>query len=180
MGLFCFNPIDALAEIWRVVPEKSKIGFIATYDGIPFEAVFQIYQATIKFDPHQLDQASFKVEIQMGSVDSQSPDRDEGMKTEEWFSTTTYPMAQFTSISFESVDTDNYQVRGELSIKDITRIAELAFSWKTQGDNKILDLSSILRRSDFDIGIGEWADDEIIGFDVEVKAYLYLQREQRF
>ena len=73
------------AQEWQVKYNESRVGFIATYDEIPFEGRFEDFEADISFDPLALDQAAFKVNVAIASVNTDSPDRDEGMLEQDWF-----------------------------------------------------------------------------------------------
>lgn len=165
----------ALAADWEVVQPESRIGFVATYDDIPFQASFESFQARIRFSPENLDDSSFDVHIDTTSLDSESPDRDEGMKQAEWFAVDEYPEARFHAEQFEHISDNHYKAIGELTVKGISRKIEVPFTWEPQVDgNAWMTAQASLKRGDFDIGTGEWAKDETIGFDVSVNARLQL------
>ena len=162
---------------WKVVESDSFIGFIATYDDIPFEARFESFEADIEFAAGDLDSASFDVSIETVSLDSNSPDRDSGMQEQEWFATEKHPAARFRTDRIERISDNRYRAIGELTVKDVTRTIEVPFTWEQEsGDQAILIAETRLKRGDFNIGTGEWAEDDIIGFDVVVKARLTLAR----
>ena len=75
----------AWGKQWQVDYDTSRIGFVATYDDIAFEANFREFEVAVDFDPASIDQASFKASVNIESVDSRSPDRDEGMLEADWF-----------------------------------------------------------------------------------------------
>lgn len=168
---------SAHAEEWGVVETGSYIGFIATYDGIPFEARFQSFEAKIEFSANDLDEASFDVRIDTGSLDSNSPDRDSGMKELDWFAVAEYPVARFRSIRFQRTAETRYLAAGQLTLKDVSKTIEVPFTWEQESNDKAtLIAETRLKRGDFNVGAGEWAEDDIIGFDVVVKARLNLNR----
>lgn len=164
------------ADTWRVVDDDSRIGFVATYDDIPFDARFRSFEAGIRFSPDDLDGSSFDVRIDVSSVDSNSGDRDEGMKTQEWFAAETHPTATFTAEKFRQLSEDRYAAVGELTLKDVSKTLEVPFTWASQPEGgAILTAETVVKRGDFNIGTGEWAEDDVIGFDVTVKAKLVLK-----
>lgn len=167
----------SVAAEWNVAHSDSYIAFVATYDDIPFEARFESFKAEIEFSPDDLDGASFDVHIDTDSMDSNSPDRDNGMKEQEWFDTGNYPAARFQAARFERISEGRYQAIGELTVKDVSRTIEVSFTWDQSGDRATLAAETRLKRGDFSIGTGEWAQDDIIGFDVVVKANLNLTRK---
>lgn len=157
------------AREWQVNYDQSKVGFIASYDEIPFEGRFEDFQADISFDPLALDRAEFKVNVNIASVNTDSPDRDAGMLEQEWFDTARYPNSTFTSTAFVKLaDTDSYEVSGDLTIKSIARPVTLVFTWTETGKSVRLHGQGDVKRSDFDVGTGEWGEDDTIGFDVQI------------
>lgn len=165
----------AVAAEWRVVQPESRIGFIATYDDIPFDARFQSFKADIHFDPDDLDNAAFDIRIDVSSVDSNSVDRDEGMRQEEWLAADAHPVARFQAKQFEKLSPGRYKAIGTLALKDVRRDVAVPFEWRQESDGTaLLSAATTLRRGDFKIGTGEWAEDDTIGFEVKVEAELTL------
>ena len=164
------------AGVWRVDYDASSVGFIATYDEIPFEGRFEEFESVVHFDPSALDQASFKVNIVVASVNTDSPDRDEGMLEQEFFDAPQYPNATFTSTAFtKSTDKDGYEVIGDLIIKGISKPVSLGFTWE-ESDNAVrLQGQGVVRRTDFEIGTGDWEEDDTIGFNVRIVFDLSLR-----
>jgi len=162
---------------WRVVYPQSRIGFVATYDGIPFEARFESFEARIEFSPERLDDAVFDVRIDVSSVDSDSVDRDEGMQEEEWLAADAHPVARFEARQFEALDGGRYEATGTLSLKEATKEVTVPFEWREEsGGSALLIAGTTLERDDFNIGTGEWAEDDTIGFEVKVEARFKLTR----
>lgn len=165
----------AVAAEWRVVHPESRIGFVATYDDIPFDTRFESFEADIRFDPDNLDSAAFDIRIDVGSVDSNSVDRDKGMRQREWLAADAHPVARFQARQFEKLSAGRYKAIGTLALKDVSKNVEVPFEWREAPDGGArLSAATTLRRDDFDIGTGEWTDDDTIGFEVKVEAELTL------
>ena len=164
------------ARDWQVNYDESHIGFVATYDEIPFEGRFENFEADIRFDPSALDQASFKVNVTIASVNTESPDRDEGMLEQDFFDASEYPSATFTSTAFaKSTNMEGYEVTGDLTIKGISKPILLEFNWAASDKTGRLRGQGTVKRTDFKIGTGEWEEDDTIGFDVQIVFDLNLQ-----
>lgn len=166
----------AMAGEWQVADSGSRIGFVATYEETAFEAWFRSFDAQIRFDPDAPADASFDIRIDVTSVDSNSPDRDEGMKREEWLAAGRYPEARFIAERVEKLSGNRYQATGPLSLKDTSRILEVPFTWEQSGDDAVLTAETEVQRTGFDIGTGDWAEDDTIGFTVTIKVRLALTR----
>lgn len=164
----------AVATEWIVDHELSRLGFVATYDGVGFEARFERFDAHIRFDPQQLDKGVFDVVVNIASINSNSADRDEGMLGLEWFDAEKFPHARFVSTGLRQTGAGAFEMAGRLTIKDITHNIVLPFAWSRGENGARLKGKTILQRTDYKIGIGEWETDPIIGFKVEVRIDLHL------
>ena len=165
---------------WLINPEKSTISFIGFYDGVPFNGDFRQFSGDIYFDPEKPEQGYFDVNIDTGSVTTYNDDWDTSLPDEDWFFVLRYPQAIYQSDSFTQVQ-NAYVAHGVLSLKGIVYPVPLRFTWEPMTEQKDMVLllgSAIVKRTDFNIGMGEWATDNTIGFDVEVKVELRLQRKR--
>jgi cytochrome b561 len=162
-------------KLWLIVADDSKLSFVGTYDDVPFDGEFKQFRADMYFDPSAPEQGFFDVQIDTGSITTYSDDWDGSLPDEEWFFIASYPQATYQASQF--VKTENgYRADGVLSLKGISKPVSLEFSW-LESENGIVDFSgeATVKRTDFNIGVGEWAEDDTIGFDVKVKVNLKLK-----
>ncbi len=164
----------AAATEWIVDNDRSRLGFIATYDGVGFDTRFERFDTRIRFDPQQLENGLFDVVVDIASVNSDSADRDAGMLDLEWFDAEKFPQARFVSTGFRQTGAGAFEASGRLTVKGITRSIALPFTWNDAGNGARLKGKTLLQRTDFKIGTGEWATDPIIGFEVAVVVDLHL------
>lgn len=169
-----FHDVYASSE-WSVDHSRSKLGFIATYDGVGFETRFRRFSAIMKFDPQNLSDSLFDVTVDITSVDSRSPDRDEGMLEPEWFDARRFPESRFLSSKFRQLGAVDFEVSGSLSIKGTTHAITLPFQWIKDQDGVRMRGKTTLQRTRFQIGTGDWQTDSTIGFDVQVIVDLQLR-----
>ncbi|MDX1487265.1 MAG: YceI family protein, partial [Acidiferrobacterales bacterium] len=75
------GPISATAYAgnWVILPENSRLGFTATFEGAEFDGEFHRYQADLKFDPADLEHSRFEVTVDVTSADTGSSDLNDGM-----------------------------------------------------------------------------------------------------
>ena len=165
------------ATEWAAIAFESRLGFVATWEGIPFEGVFRDYRAHIEFDAARPEAGRFEISVQVASVDSDSAERDEGMGEAEWLDFAGHPTAQFVSSAIRATSDGGYQVDGTLTLKGISRPASVPFTWTADGEHARLRAETVLRRSDFAIGEGEWATDPSIGMEVRLRVDLGLRAD---
>ncbi len=163
------HPADWIAE-----PGLSRLGFIATYDGVAFEAQFRRFTASIHFDPDRSNEGAMEVSVDMASIDSNSVDRDEAMRGQEWLDSARFPTSHFVSTAVRQTGPQRFEALGHLTVKDIGQAIRVPFTWSRSAEGARLQGMTSLRRTDFQIGTGEWATDHTIGFDVKVVVDLRL------
>lgn len=177
-ALASFAPAIAAptADQWAVQHPTSRLGFVARWEGEPFEGTFTRWTANMRFDPDRLDQSRFEVTIDMASADTRSAERDHELLKPAWFAARRFPRAQFATSEFRPSGADRYVALGTLSIKDSTQPIELPFTWRQAGDEATLEGKVLIDRTRWNVGEGEWADDDVIQHEVRVIVDLELVR----
>ena len=166
----------AHADTWVILTESSRLGFTATFEGAEFDGEFRRYQADLSFDPADLEHSRFKVTVDVASADTGSSDLNEGIALPEWFNLQRYPRAIFVTSAIRRLGPARYEARGTLTIKGVQREVSLPFSWQHAGDKATIEGETVLRRTDFKLGEGEWANGAALSLDVRVWARLRLRR----
>ncbi len=156
------------ASEWRIVRGESTIRFVATQARAEFEGGFDEFEVQIRFDPLDLEHSSARVDIGVASINTQSPDRDAVLRSEEWFHPERWPRAMFRTTEIrEAVDgaLDRYEAVARLTIRDVTK--DVVFAFALVG-NARLEGRLTIKRLEFGLGEGEWADTTWIGDEVSV------------
>lgn len=77
-----------------------------------------------------LADARIDVTIQAASVDTKNADRDNHLRSGDFFDVETYPTIRFSSTSVEAANDDILRVAGDLTIKDVTRPVVIDFEFE--------------------------------------------------
>lgn len=166
-------PLAAFAADYRVDLAQSQLGFVGTMQGESFEGRFAAFEADIRFDPQALTDSRFDVRIDLASADSQNEERDSTLKGEDFFAVERLPQARYTATQFRRLADGRFAADGELTLRGVTRPVSLHFRW-TPGNPARLDGEAELKRLDFSVGGGEWADQDTIANAVRVSTSLRL------
>jgi polyisoprenoid-binding protein YceI len=162
----------ACARDWQVDAAKSTLSFKGTYENGPIEGRFDKFSATIAFDEADLSKDRFDVTINIASVHTESEERDDTLRTPDFFDTPRFPTAHFVTESFGKGRDGGLEARGSLTIRDNNRPVVLKVRFAGSGDAATLDVDTVLNRQDFGLGVGaDWAD---IGNEVPVHGHLVL------
>ncbi len=162
----------ATARDWQVDAAKSSLTFKGSYQNGPFEGKFGKFNATIAFDEADVAADKFDVQVDVTSVDSQSSERDDTLRTPDFFDATKYPKAHFVTQSFGKGADGGLEAKGTLTIRDQTKPVTLKVKFAGSGNTATLDVDTTLNRLDFGLGTGkDWID---IGKDIAVHGHLAL------
>lgn len=154
---------------WQIDRSESSIRFLAVQAGAQFEGGFDAFEAEIRFDPEDLEHSSARVEIRADSIDTQNGDRDEVLRSSEWFDPSRWPHAVFRTTAFRRADEGGYEALGDLTIRGISKSVVLPFHLgRLEDGRETIEGRLTIRRLEFGLGEGDWADTTWVGDPVTV------------
>lgn len=168
-------PAVAFAHEWNVDAARSTLAFTGSYQGEKFEGLFKRFEAKINYDPNDLAQAKFDVTVDIAGVDTANAERDRALPGKDFFDTAQFPRAHFVTTRFRKDANGAVLADGTLTLRGIGKPVTLVVKFAPQGNGAALDVSTTLKRLDFGIGNGDWADTSMIGNEVTVRGRLSLQ-----
>ena len=162
-------PVLAQGGNWRVDYENSRLGFTASQNGVEFKGAFQSFEAVIDFDPEDLANAKIRVVVDMNSANTGDRQRDGALPGSDWFATRDHPQATFISSDIRAgAEPDSYEALGELTIREARNEIRLPFTLQIDGDAASARGETVITRTDYGVGRGEFATDEWVGFEVTI------------
>ncbi|MBK9495251.1 MAG: hypothetical protein BWZ07_02286 [Alphaproteobacteria bacterium ADurb.BinA280] len=165
----------AQAIEWRVDASHSSLDFEFTYEGEAFPGTFSQFAPKIAFDPATAT-GQFDVSIDLGSSSTDDSEWDSYLHGSNFFAVKNAPIARYRAERFETT-AEGYVAHGELSLRGKTQPVDLRFIWAGDPSESVLEGEASLQRLDFDVGGGEWADDETVGATVIVRTRLLLMAQ---
>ena len=160
----------AQAPASTVQLDKSFIRFVSKQMNVPVEGRFKKFTANIAFDAKKPDATKAEFEVELGSVDLGSPEAETEVKRKPWFNTDAFPKAKFVAASVKSLGADKYEVTGPLTIKGVeTKITAIAAVKTDATGVSTAEGKFPLKRLQYKIGEGPWADTETVADEVEVR-----------
>jgi polyisoprenoid-binding protein YceI len=158
-----------------VLIDKSEIRFQSKQMGANVEGRFRRWKANIVFVPKDLGRSKADFDIELGSIDLASDESETEVKRPLWFDTAKFPVAHFASSTIRDLGGDKYEVAGKLTVKGITHDAVVPITLKKDATgNSVAEGSFTLKRLDYKIGEGEWADPSMVANDVLVRIRMVL------
>jgi len=170
------SSLPAVANEWQVDHDNSKLAFVVAWDGARLEGIYRRFDAKINFDVNEPASGVFDVSVEVMSAKTKSADVDEGMGGADWFDYRHHPVSGFKSSEIRSLGENRYEAEGTLKVKGISKVIKLLFTWTQTESQAHMQGEATVKRTDFNIGSGEWATDPTIGYDVKVIVDMQLDR----
>lgn len=145
----------------------SSLGFSGKYQGEAFNGSFPGFATTFTFDPAQLANAKLSVTIPLATATTRNADYDGELRGASFFNSAKFPQARYTATKFRSLGGNKYAADGTLSLRGVNKPVTLTFTW-TPGAKPVLSGTAVVKRLDFGVGGGDWADTSVIPNEIKV------------
>lgn len=170
------------ATAWQIDRSHSAVNFTISHFFTPVDGSFDDYQATVNFDPNNLEESSIDVTIPVESVNTRNERRDNHLKSEDFFNASEWSNIRFVSSNIELVGNNQFVAHGELTIRDVTHSFELPFELLGVMDHPMRENTKVagivanaeLMRTDYGVGVGDWAATAVVGNKVNIRINLEL------
>lgn len=174
---------DIKAPTWSVDKGHSSVSFAVRHFFSNVIGTFDEFDATLDFDPEDMEGSSVEFVIKVASVNTKSERRDGHLQSEDFFNAEEWPEMKFKSTGFSAAD-DHYLVKGEMTIRDVTQKIEIPVKFLGQMEHPrragayIGGFSSefVIDRTDYGVGVGNYAATATIGGEVTVTINLEVNR----
>jgi polyisoprenoid-binding protein YceI len=107
---------------WRFDPAHTRIGFSTRHAMVTkVRGAFNDVEGTITVDPDAPERSAVQVSIKVASIDTRNADRDQHLRTNDFFDAPRFPEITFVSDRVDQVDEGHFIVSGSVTIRSITR-----------------------------------------------------------
>ncbi len=173
---------ESEATEWSVDKSHSAVNFAVRHFFTPVNGRFADYNANIQFDPENPANSRIDVTIPVDYINTENTRRDNHLKSEDFFNAEKWPNLRFVSNSIRRVADNQFIANGELTIRDVTKTIELPFELLGIMNHPMMEntvvagitASTTIKRTDFGVGVGDWAATMVVGDDVEITINLEL------
>lgn len=168
---------------WVIDPAHSDIHFkvrnllIASVNGH-----FRIFSGRMVTPVHDdFSDAYITLNIDVYSIDTNNRDRDEHLKSPDFFNADEFPEITFLSTEFKKIEGDKHTLTGELTIKGITKTVTLEALFGGQAKDGFgiqragFEISGVINRKDFGIHADSVTPDGILVLGEDIKLHAGIQ-----
>ena len=137
---------------------------------------FREFAGTIEFDPELVEASRVQFTIQAASIDTSVADRDNHLRSDDFFAVATYPEITFTSDGVVSTGPGTFTVTGLLTMRGVAKRVDLPVTYlgsaKDPWGNEKAAFEAAVRLNRKDFGL-TWnaaleAGGVLVGDDVDV------------
>src|SRR5438105_4253252 len=99
----------------------SQINFVGEARFISAHGFFEKWDAEVNLDPAQIDSASLKITIDAASINTRIQQRDNHLRSKDFFDVAQYPTITFVSKKVNKTGEQKYDVVGNLTLRGVTK-----------------------------------------------------------
>jgi polyisoprenoid-binding protein YceI len=172
---------------WVLDPMHSEVQFkikhlvISTVSGF-----FKNFEGQLETENDDFTDAKIEFSLDINSIDTNQSQRDEHLKSVDFFNAEKYPKISFRSTKFVNKGNDEYALFGDLTIKDVAKQVTLAVEFGGSaadfyGNTKAgFEISGKINRKEFGLtydGITE-AGAIVLGEDIKLLINVQFAKQQ--
>lgn len=107
---------------WVADPGHSTIGFTARHAMVTkVRGVFDDMEVVIRADTENPEKSTVMVRLGVASINTRNPQRDEHLRSPDFFDVEKYPDITFVSTAIEEIDERAFMITGDLTVRDTTQ-----------------------------------------------------------
>lgn len=163
--------------VWTIDPTHTSAEFAVRHLMLStVKGRFGSVEATLRGDPREPLSGTAEAVIDVSSIDTGNAERDAHLRSADFFDVENYPSLRYVSRALRQTGERDFEVDGELTIRDVTRAVTLSVTFeglvKDPWGNERIGLSAEgkIKRTDFGL---KWnmaleAGGVVVGEDVRI------------
>ena len=187
--LLMMNGINPIVQStrWTYDDTHAKIGFSISHFGISeTEGKFTRFEGRVMASKADFSDADIEITIDVSSIDTDNEQRDEHLRSADFFDAARYPTIVFKGKTLQPVEKNKYKLRGELAMHGVTKEVTLDAIYRGTVDDPFgntkagFKVSGVIDRRDWGL---EWngtlaAGGLLVGNDVSLDINIELTKEK--
>jgi polyisoprenoid-binding protein YceI len=179
--------MEKVATQWISDAMHSQVHFKVKHLMIcPTQGQFKDFTASVEADEEGFENSMAYFEAKSASITTGHDDRDEHLRSSDFFDVEQHPYVRFESKLFEKTTKKHFILRGLLTIKEVTKSIELTVVFNGMrkddwGNTKAgFEIKGTIKRQDFGL---KWntmleAGGFVIGEEVQIECFMELMKQK--
>jgi polyisoprenoid-binding protein YceI len=171
-------PAGAATSEWKLDPQHSSAQFAVRHMAIStVRGAFSKVTGTVDLDDKDITKSTVDVSIDVSTVDTREPARDNDLRSDRFFDVAHYPTLTFKSKKVEQISPGKLKVTGDLTIRGVTKEVVLDVDGPTapikdpRGNQRVaVNATTKINRQDFGVKWNATMDNGgvVVGDDVNI------------
>jgi polyisoprenoid-binding protein YceI len=161
LGAGSVQSVSAQPVTYRVDPVHSFVLFRVKHMNTAYAyGRFNSFSGTIVVNEQDPSKSSVEFEIDANSIDTGNSQRDDHLRSPDFFNVRQYPKITFKSTSIRRINANTFEVKGDLTIRGTTRPLTVRVTYVGKGRNprgqEIIGFETTftIKRSEFGVSYG--------------------------
>ena len=185
--MFISNATNAEPTEWNIDRVHSSVFFDVKHTFATVRGQFDDFTGTILIDPDNKGKSRIDMEVKAASINTNNRQRDNHLRSEEFFSVKKYPLMTFKTKKVKQVKDNVFELEGKLTVKDITKEVVVPFIYHGVKDNPLNPKQLVagfegkftIDRLEYNVGNGKFHKMGVIGKDVDIIITLEVLRNKQ-
>jgi polyisoprenoid-binding protein YceI len=167
---------------WNLDQTHSEIGFKVRHMMITnVSGSFGKFDINVETEGNDFATADIILKADLNTISTGNNDRDNHLKSADFFDTSRYPQLTFVSTSLEKIDEATFELVGDLTLRDVTRPVKLDVEFggigkDPWGNEKAgFTITGKINRTDFSLNWNAALETGGVLVSEEVKLYAEIQ-----
>jgi len=174
------------ASKWTLDKLHSNVRFAVSHMVVAeTEGTFKIFDGTVEHTKADWSDAKINFTVDVNSINTDNEYRDKHLKSDDFFNAEKYPSMIFKSTSFKPAGKNKYVLKGELTIRDVTKPVkfDVTFGGIEAGSKKDkagFKAIATINRFDYNLKWDKATETGglVVGKDVEISIRIELDRDK--
>ncbi|MAT41711.1 MAG: polyisoprenoid-binding protein [Anaerolineaceae bacterium] len=171
---------------WQIDQSHSLIQFSVKHMMIAkVRGFFEEFNGSINLDQNNPSETEVEVSIKTASINTRQSQRDEHLRSPDFFDSENYPEMHFISTKVELLSENTAKLYGNLTIKDITKevVLDVKFNGLSKSPfgttNAGFEANGIINRKDWDLNWNQTLETGgfLVGDQIEINIELELIKQ---
>ncbi len=168
------RPASAVPVVYKVDADHSGVAFSIRHFVSNVSGKFRDFDGVIRYDAEKPEASSVALTVRAASIDTTNNDRDEHLRSKDFFEVAKYPTLSFTSTQVAAKDAKTLEVTGTFTMHGVTRqitfpVQLLGTMKAPQGEKAGFSAAFTLNRKEYGINWNNLLDSgPVLGDEVRI------------
>lgn len=172
--------------IWQLDKSHTSVNFSVNRFFTEVTGNFTDFHGNLSLDLNYLNGSKIEFTIFSKSVNTNNTQRDQHLKSPDFFDAKKYPKMTFKSVKIEKKSDTDYLIYGKLSIKAKTKDVILPMKITGEMEHPMMkgvyilgvSINTTIDRTDYAVGTADWAATNVVSDEVKIHIPLDLVRKK--